>query len=40
MSKILDSIVLKDRKTNKLKKIRKKYNKKSFDDIFKENKIL
>lgn len=39
MSKILDSIVLKDRKTNKLKKIRKKYTKKSFDDIFKENKV-
>ena len=38
MSKV-DSIVLKDRKTNKLKKIRKKYAKKSFDDIFKENKV-
>ena len=39
MNKKLHSLVLKDRKTNKLKKLKKKYTKKSFDDIFKDHKI-
>lgn len=36
---MLHSLVLKNRKTNKLKKLKKKYTKKSFDEIFKDSKI-
>lgn len=36
---MLASILLKNRKTNKLKKLKKKYTKKSFDNLFLDYKI-